>query len=483
MASSEKRPIEVCIIGAGMSGMAMGIALQRAGIQSFRILEKAHSVGGTWRENRYPGLSCDVPSFFYSYSFEPKPDWTHRFSPGPEIRAYFEHVAEKYGLLPHIRFGETVESARFEDGGWNVETGSGEQLRADVLIDATGPLHIKSYPEIQGIESFEGDLFHSADWQEDVPLEGKKIGVIGNGSTGVQMMTPLSEVASQLTMFQRTAQWIYPIGNRPYSERERKWTKRLPVLGSLTRLLYKKIFELSSVGVTRAGYLRRRMARGCRENLESIADPVLRAKLTPDYEAGCKRLILSTSFYPTMQKQNVDLVSDDIDHIEARGIVTKDGTLHELDVLVLATGFRAHAWGVEQIVGASGLSLKEAWAQGPRTYRSVTIPDFPNYFMLVGPNSPIGNISVIDVAETQAQYVMDCIERIRSRAGTTLAPTREAALGFQQELKDAMKGTVWVTGCSSWYLDPDGVPTLWPWSAGRFHQVMRKPRFEDFEIH
>ena len=482
MAKRSERPIDVCIIGAGMSGMAMGIALQRAGIESFRILEKAQSVGGTWRENRYPGLSCDVPSFFYSYSFEAKLDWTHRFSPGPEIREYFEAVAEKYGLLPHIAFGETVASACFEDGGWSIQTESGERLRADVLIDATGPLHIKNYPEIQGIESFEGELFHTADWHDDAPLEGKRIGVIGNGSTGVQMMTPLSEVASRLTLFQRTPQWIFPIGNRPYTERERKWTQRLPILGRLTRLLYKKIFELSSVGVTKAGYMRRRMARGCRENLESIADPELRKKLTPDYEVGCKRLVLSTSFYPTLQKRNVDLVTEGIDHIEAGGIVTNDGTLHELDVLVLATGFRAHAWGVEQIVGADGLNLKEAWAQGPRSYRSVTIPGFPNFFMLVGPNSPIGNISVIDVAETQTHYVMDCIERIRSEAGTTLAPKREAALGFQAELAEAMKGTVWVTGCSSWYLDPNGVPTLWPWSAGRFHQVMRKPDFGDFEI-
>jgi cation diffusion facilitator CzcD-associated flavoprotein CzcO len=473
--------LEVCIIGAGMSGLLMGIRLQQAGIR-YRILEKASSVGGTWRENRYPGLSCDVPSFFYCYSFEPNLDWSHRFSPGPEIRAYFERVAQKYGLLEHIRFGQEVGSARYGKGGWNVETNDGERFRADVLVDATGPLHIKNVPPIPGLSSFAGACFHSADWNADVALEGKRIGVVGNGSTGVQMMEPLSEVASRLTLFQRTPQWVFPIGNRPYSERERRWTRRLPILGSATRALYKWIFDLASVGVVKDGFWRKRMARGCREHLETVKDPELRRKLTPDYEPGCKRLILSTSFYPTLEKEHVSLVTEGIERVEPRGIVTADGQLHELDVLVLATGFRPHEFGIANVVGASGISFAEAWAKGPRTYRSITMPDFPNYFMLVGPNSPIGNISVIDVSETQAQYILECIERIGAESGKALAPKAEAAEAFQASLRQAMKGTVWVTGCNSWYLDPDGIPTLWPWSAKRFHEVMRHPEFADFEL-
>ncbi len=473
--------LEICVIGAGMSGLLMGIRLQRAG-KRFRIYEKATAVGGTWRENTYPGLSCDVPSFFYSYSFEPNTDWTHRFSPGPEIRDYFERIAEKYDLLKHISFGETIASARYEDGGWAIETGSGECVRADVLIDATGPLHIKNYPQIPGLESFEGTLFHSAEWDHGIDLEGKRIGVVGNGSTGVQMMEPLSEVASHLTLFQRTAQWIFPVGNKPYSEGERRWTRRLPILGKLTRAFYKRLFDLASVGVVEDGYMRRRMARGCREHLATVNDPELRRKITPDYEPGCKRLILSTSFYPTLQKENVDVVTEGVDHIEPRGIVTKDGQLHELDILVLATGFRPHDWGIDPIVGIDGTSIKEAWAQGPRTYRSVTIPGFPNFFMLVGPNSPIGNISVIDVSETQTQYVLDCIQVLEREEGKALVPIREAALAFQASLKEAMKGTVWVTGCSSWYIDPDGFPTLWPWTASSFHEMMRRPDFTHFDL-
>ena len=473
--------LETCIIGAGMSGMLMAIQLQKAG-KPFRIYEKATSVGGTWRENTYPGLSCDVPSFFYSYSFEPKLDWTHRFSPGPEICDYFERIAEKYKLFEHISFGETIVSARYEDGGWSIETSSGERTRADVLVDATGPLHIKNYPEIPGLESFEGTMFHSADWDHSIDLEGKRIGVIGNGSTGVQMMEPLSEVAGHLTLFQRTAQWIFPIGNKRYSDRERTWTRRLPLIAKLTRAWYKRIFDLSSVGVIEDGFFRRRMAAGCREHLESVKDPELRRKLTPDYQPGCKRLILSTSFYPAVQKQHVDVVTDGIGRIDPRGVVTKEGQLHELDILVLATGFRPHDWGIDNVIGADGQSLKEAWAQGPRTYRSVTMPGFPNFFMLVGPNSPIGNISIIDVSETQASYILACIDLLESEEGKALTPKRDAAESFQADLKEAMKGTVWVTGCNSWYLDPDGVATLWPWTSARFHQMMRRPDFSDFDL-
>ncbi|MBJ19451.1 MAG: monooxygenase [Deltaproteobacteria bacterium] len=480
--NGDRPELEVAIVGAGMSGMAMAIELRKAGIENFRIFEKADSIGGTWRENRYPGLSCDVPSFFYSYSFEPNLDWTHRFSPGHEILAYFKRVAEKCDLLRSISFGESVERASYEDGAWTIETSAGNRCRAEVLVAATGPLHHKNYPEIEGLDSFEGAQFHSADWDDDLDLNDKRIGVIGNGSTGVQMMRPLSEKASQLTMFQRTAQWVFPIGNKPYSEGARKWKRRLPILARITREFYKRLFEMSSVGVVEEGYFRRRMAKGCRDHVMTIEDPELRAKLTPDYEPGCKRLILSTDFYPTMAKEHVDLVTEDIARIEPRGVVTSDGALHELDVLVLATGFNAHAWGVEQVTGIGGRSLKDAWAQGTRTYRAITIPDFPNFFMLAGPNSPLGNISVIDVAETQSRYIVDCIRRLKREPGRVMVPKRAAAEAFHAELIGAMKGTIWVSGCNSWYLDGDGFPVLWPWSARRFHDVMRSPEFEDYEF-
>ena len=474
------RTPEIAIVGAGMSGLLMGIQLRRAGIASFRIYEKAESVGGTWRENSYPGLACDVPSFFYSYSFETNLDWSRRFSPGPEILAYFERVAEKYDLLPHIRFGELVASARYADRGWSIETGSGEKSRSDVLVLATGPLHEKSYPDIAGLDSFAGAQFHSAAWDHDVPLAGKRIGVIGTGSTGVQMTAPLSEVAGHLTVFQRTAQWIMPVGNKRYSDEQRRRKHRLPFLAKLTRWFFQAIFESSSAAVVRPGRLRQKLAADCRKYLATVRDEELRRKLTPDYEPGCKRLVMSTDFYPALAKPNVSLETEGIERVEPGGVVTRDGRLHELDVLVLATGFDAHAWGIDHVVGEGGRSLKQAWKDGVRSYRSVAMPGFPNLFMLAGPNSPIGNISVIDIAEVQSRYILQCIRRIQRGKARALAPSLAATRAFHASLLDAMQDTIWVTGCDSWYLDEDGVPILWPWTARRFHREMRRPKFREW---
>ncbi len=472
----------ICIVGAGMSGLLMAIKLKEAGIESFRIFEKADSVGGAWRENTYPGLTCDVPSFFYSYSFESNPDWSHRFSPGHEILAYFEHVAEKYDLLKYISFNQEIASARYDDGTWSIETKAGEKMSADVLIAGCGPLHKRLYPEIEGMDRFQGAMFHSAAWEHDVELEGKRIGVIGTGSSGIQMMAPISKKASHLSMFQRTAQWVVPLGNKKYSARQRSMKRIFPILGTLTRKFYQLVYETFSVAVTEDGIWRKIIAKQCRDNLASVADPELRRKLTPDYVPMCKRLVISGDFYPTLTKPNVDLITDDIDHIEERGIRTSDGKLHELDVLVLATGFVPYAWGVDQIVGADGLSLKQAWAQGARSYRSVGMPGFHNFFMLIGPNSPIGNVSLIDVSEVQAAYIIQCINRLREKKTKAMAPTMEATRAFHKSVLGAMEGTVWTTGCKSWYLDEDGVPVTWPWSAARFHKEMERPDFSDFNM-
>lgn len=476
-----RRDPRICIVGAGMSGLLMGIVLRRAGIESFRILEKAGSVGGTWRENRYPGLTCDVPSHFYSYSFEPN-DWSHRFAPGPEIRAYFERVAEKYGIHPFVDLHTEVESACYEQGAWSIETKSGERSRADVLILACGPLHRKKYPKFDGMESFEGMMFHSADWPEDLPLEGKRIGVVGNGSSGVQMMEPLSRLASHLVLFQRTPQWIMPVGNRPYTDAQRWRARAFPPIRWIARRWYKTMFETFSNAVVEPGKRRDAMAERCRQYLAKLPDPELRAKLTPDYEPGCKRLIMSRTFYPTLLKDHVELVTEPIDRLEPQGVVTADGVLHALDVLVLATGFDAHAFGVDRVVGERGQSLTQAWAGGDRAYRSVAFPGFPNFFTLVGPNSPIGNVSVIDVSEVQTAYVMRCIERLRRGDAREIVPRDDAAKAFHASVMEAMKDTVWVSGCNSWYLDDQGVPNAWPWSAARFHRDMRRPNWADFEL-
>jgi cation diffusion facilitator CzcD-associated flavoprotein CzcO len=477
-----RRDLDVCIIGAGMSGLLMGIVLRRAGIQRFRILEKASSVGGTWRENRYPGLTCDVPSHFYSYSFAPNPDWSHRFSPGPEIRAYFERVADEYGVLPHVTFGEEVAGARREDSRWAIHTKSGKRFDADVLIHACGPLHVKKYPDFEGMQSFAGAMFHSADWPDDQDLAGRRIGVVGTGSSAVQMMEPLSRVASHLSMFQRTAQWIMPIGNRRYTDAQRRRARLLPFIPWIARRYYRFAFESFSNAVVEPGKRRQAMTRRCRRHLRKIRDPELRRKLTPDYQPACKRLILSRTFYPTLQKPHVELVTERILRVEPRGVVTADGRLHELDVLVLATGFDAHALGVEAVVGEHGRTLREAWASGDRAYRSVAFPGFPNFFMLVGPNSPIGNVSLIDVSEVQAAYILRLLRLLERGEAREIVPRADATRTFHATLLEAMKRTVWVTGCKSWYLDEQGVPITWPWSAARFHRDMRRPNLADFEL-
>lgn len=476
------RNLEVAIIGAGMSGLLMGIRLQKAGIENYTIFEKASRIGGTWRENTYPGLACDVPSFFYSYSFETNLDWSRRFSSGSEIQAYFERVAEKYDLNRHIEFDSEIVEARYADGAWAIETRLGEPVRARILVMATGPLHQKYIPEIEGLDHFSGETFHTAAWNHNVPLEGKRIGLVGTGSTAVQVSTPLSKIASRLTIFQRTAQWIFPVENVDYSEEQRRRKHRIPILAWLTRQFYKRAFELSSSAVTRKGFFRRMLTKGCVDHLATIENAELREKLTPDYAPGCKRLVMSSDFYPTVQKKNVELETSLIRRVEGAGIRTEDGTLHELDVLVLATGFNAHAWGVENVIGAEGKSLQQAWKEGTRTYRSIAMPGFPNLFFLAGPNSPIGNISVIDVAETQARYILACLERLREEGMLSIEPSRGATEEFNRSLKDAMKGTLWVTGCNSWYLDADGVPILWPWTARRFHKELKRPAFRDFVL-
>lgn len=479
MSSREPR---ICIVGAGMSGMLMAIKLLRAGIRDFVIYEKSTSVGGTWRENRYPGVACDVASFSYCYAFEPNPEWSHRFSPGPEIRRYFERVAEKYGLLPFIRFGTEVRSAVWSDGAWQVETTAGDSERFDVMVAATGPLHHIKYPDIPGLDSFAGKAVHTAAWDEQLDLRGKRVGVIGTGSSAVQLTAPVAELAAKLTLFQRTAQWIMPTPNPRYSPLAIELKRRFPVLGRLTRLLYDWVGEQFGQAALADGWRRRMVDWMCRRNLASIKDPELRRKLTPDHKAMCKRMIVSDTFYPALQRDNVEVVTDAIERIAPEGVVTRDGRLHPLDVLVLATGFYPNAWGVERVVGEGGVSLRQAWESGTRSYRSIAVPGFPNYFMLIGPNSPITNLSLIEIAEIGSDYVMQCIDGLRQQRYRAIAPRVDVTEAFTRSMKAAFTGTIWVSGCNSWYLDADGVPATWPWTPARYRRELSRPDLADFEL-
>jgi cation diffusion facilitator CzcD-associated flavoprotein CzcO len=470
----------VAIVGAGMSGLCMGIRLKQAGIDSFTIYEKGHAVGGTWRDNTYPGLACDVPSRFYQYSFEPNPYWTHVFPPGQEIWDYFERVTDKYGLRPHIVFDTAVAGARFEGGRWRIRTSRHEEKSADFLVSATGVLHHPRYPGIDGLDSFGGAMFHSARWDHGVELDGKRVAVVGTGSTAVQIVSALAERAGRLLVFQRTPQWVFPLPNPRYSPVGRGVHRRFPRLGSVSYRGYRRVFiGTFAAAVIEPGWQRSLISAICRLNLRTVRDRDLRRKLTPGYQPMCKRLVMAPHFYRAMQRENVELVTEAIDHVEPRGVVTRDGRLHEADVFVLATGFDFHAhMRPKELIGEGGITLEDAWRDGPRAYRTVALPGFPNFFMLMGPHS----FSLIAIAEAQVRYVMRWIGRWRAGEVSTMAPTEEATARFNEEMRAAMPSTVWVTGCQSWYLGKDGLPELWPWTPTRHRDMLREPAVDEFVV-
>ena len=482
VAVTEKRTPRVVIVGAGMSGLLAGIRLREAGVRDFVILEKEADVGGTWRENRYPGLSCDVPSHLYSYSFAPNPDWTHRYSHGPEIHAYFRGIAERFALGPHLRFGAEVIEAAFTGAGWRVRTAAGDVHEGDFLVLATGVLHHPNLPDIEGLDDFAGVAFHSARWPDGLDLAGKRVGIVGTGSTATQMLPEVAEAAAHVDLYQRTAQWVFPLGNLAYGERQRARLRRFPALARLLHWWYGRIFDVISSAVLGNELLLRGIARACEKNLAQVRDPELRRRLTPDYRAACKRLIGSTRFYPAIQRENVALVTEPIARVVPEGIETADGRTHPLDVLVLATGFRPHDYMRPiKLTGEGGLTLDEAWRGGVRAHRTVTLPGFPNLFMPIGPHSPIGNYSLIDIAELQMNYWMQMVEGWREGDFDVIAPTDEACEAFNAELRGAFGKTIWLSGCQSWYLDESGLPVLWPLPFREFRRQMRRPVWSEFE--
>jgi cation diffusion facilitator CzcD-associated flavoprotein CzcO len=476
----QRRP-RVAVVGAGMSGICMGARLKLAGIDTFTIFEKSNRLGGTWRDNTYPGLSCDVPSRFYQFTFAPNPGWTHLFSPGAEIWEYLDSVAERFALDDHLRFGTEVESARWEDGLWLVQTCDGVE-EFDFLVSATGILHHPRYPDITGLDSFAGAVFHSARWDHSVPLESKKVAVVGTGSTGVQIVCGLAGTASEVLMFQRTAQWILPLPNLKVPGVVSAAHRTIPGMNTFSYYAWRGVFEAFAPALTKPGLRRKAVSEMCRRNLRSVRDPELRRRLTPDYEPMCKRLVISSKFYDAVQRDDVDVVTEGIDHVEPRGIVTTDGVLHEVDVIALATGFDAHAYlRPMDLVGEGGVTLDEAWADGPKAYQTVALAGFPNFFMFMGPNSPVGNYSLTAIAETQASYVLHWVGAWQCGEVETVAPTQEATDAFYRQVRKAMPNTVWTTGCDSWYLGKDGQPELFPWTPDRHRTMLSTIRTTDFE--
>ncbi|MEV6767311.1 NAD(P)/FAD-dependent oxidoreductase [Nocardia sp. NPDC051030] len=465
----------IAIVGAGISGICMAVALQRAGFTDFTLYEKADDYGGTWRDNTYPGLVCDVPSRYYQFTFAMNPDWSQLYSTGPEIKNYLAGVARGHGLDRRTEFGTEVVGAEFEDTAWRVTTSTGAVERFDFVMCATGFLHHPNRPDIAGLDDFGGPVMHSARWDHEVDLTGKRVGVIGTGSTGTQLVSALAGQVPKVVMFQRTPQWILPTVNRAYSPVAKQVYRRVPALGNLAYYANRAIFAAFSQGLVHPGRIRSLIQWVVARNLQSVKDPELRRKLTPDYQAMCKRLVVSDRFYAAVQRPDVELVTESIDHVKEHGVVTADGQLHELDILVLATGFDSHAFMRPMaITGTDGRTLDQAWADGPRAFEGVMMPDFPNLFMLVGPHSPFANHPLTAVAEAQAFRIVSWLKRWRAGEFDSVAPTRAATDRYNARMRAAAPSTVWTTGCQSWYLGKDGIPELWPWSPGQYEKLIRR---------
>ena len=480
------RSLRALVVGGGMAGILAAIKLREAGITDIALYEKADRLGGTWRENTYPGIACDVPSLLYSYSFAPNPEWSHTFAAGAEILAYLEQVATDHDVDRVAHLGAEVTRLEWSGGRWHLETAAGHHDEGDVVIAATGVLHHPNVPELEGLASFAGAAFHSARWDHSVPLDGARVGVVGTGSSAVQITSALAGRVPELHLFQRTAQWVMQVPNRAIDESLRRQYRAEPEAMAGLRAELGKMFDdgFANAVIDAESPAAAQLEALCRANLDQhVHDPDLRERLRPSYRAACKRLVLSPDFYDAVQRPGVELVTAPIERVEPAGVRTADGALHQLDVLVLATGFRVDRFlRPIAVTGRDGCTLEEVWAERPSAYLSVSIPGFPNLFLLNGPNGPVGNFSLIDVAELQMGYVLQLLERLQRGEAAEMCARAEAAARFEAERVERAKQTIWVTGCRSWYLDDRGIPAAWPWPVARFREIMQRPDLDAYEL-
>lgn len=468
----------IAIVGAGFSGLGLAIRLKQQGIHDFVILERAHEVGGTWRDNTYPGCACDVPSHLYSFSFAPNPNWSHTFSPQPEILEYLRGCCERYGISPHIRWGEEVRKARWDedDQRWHITTPGGE-MTADLLMLGNGPLSEPSVPSIPGLERFEGTLFHSSRWNHAHDLTGERVAVIGTGASSIQIVPQIQPKVKQLALFQRTPPWILPRLDGPISNWKQRLFQRLPFMQYVARgkiYLQRELMVLAFVH--RPNMMRQAEQMAMKHMHAQIADPNLRAKLTPNYSLGCKRVLLSDDFYPALTQKNVELITERISEVRAHSIVTSDGVEREVDTIILATGFHVTDMPMARFVcGRDGKTLADAWRDGPQAYLGTSVAGFPNLFFLIGPNTGLGHSSMIYMIESQITYLLDCLRFMQKRQVHVVELRPERQKFYNEEMQHKMQGTVWTSGCASWYLDANGRnTTLWPGFTWEFRRRTRR---------
>lgn len=448
----------IAILGAGPGGIAMAVRLKQAGHDDFVVLEKNDGVGGTWRDNAYPGAACDVPAHLYSFSFELNPHWSRTYAGRDEILAYLEQCTDTYGVRPHVRFRTAVTEARWSDEyvHWCLSTEDGRQLTADVVVSALGMLNVPAYPEIEGLDEFTGTLFHSARWRHDHDLTGRRVATIGTGASAIQFVPEVAEDAERLTVFQRSAPWVMPRRNREFSEREQERFATRPWRMRLNR--WKTYWAYESATTFKPGRKAealRRFANTYRER--KVSDPELREKLTPDYPAGCKRLLISSDYYPAMQRDDVELVTDPIERVTATGVTTASGRHHAVDTIILGTGFRATDYLCSlEVHGRRGRRLHDDWQEGAEAYLGMTVPGYPNLFLLYGPNTNQGGNSIIFMLEAQVSYVLRMVRSMRRRRVDTIEVRQTAMRRYNRRLRRALGETVWATGCRSYFKTTNG---------------------------
>ena len=469
--------LDVLIIGAGFSGVCAGIKLKQAGIERFHIYDKAHGIGGTWWNNVYPGAACDIPSHLYCYSFEPNPHWSRLYSPQEEIQAYIEGCADKYGLRPHLSLGRAVRALRFDGttAAWEAEFADGERVRARFVINGSGGLHKPSTPHFKGAERFAGLAMHTAEWDRDFDPTDKNIAIIGSAASAIQVLPAIAEKAKSISLYQRTPNYILPRKDFAYSDRWKTLFKRFPPLNRLHRLIIFYYLETRVYPIiTRGDYRAKRMEEAKRYIKVMTRGRKVREAMVPDYEMGCKRILISDDFFDALNSDTVELVPQPIEEMTETGIISADGKERSFDAIVYATGFdmQGHLFSID-ITGENGITLKQAWKDGAQAYHGVMAPGFPNYFMTTGPNTGVGTASVVYMIEQSMGWIMKCIRK--AGANKVVSVTPEATAAYNDRLQAAFPHTVWTSGCESWYRKADGrIEILYPHDARAYGRQMKR---------
>lgn len=465
---------QIAIIGSGFGGLCAAIRLKAEGFADFIVFERAADVGGTWRDNSYPGCACDVQSHLYSYSFAPNPDWTHSYSTQPEIWAYLKTCAQRFGVLPHVRFRQDVRAAAWDEAVelWRIETSQGSYT-ASMLVLASGALSEPSVPHLRGLKTFKGETFHSARWNHEYDLEGRRVAVVGTGASAIQFVPEIQPKVARLHIFQRTPPWIMPRFDRAFGPRERRLLRRLPLAQSSLRAAIYVFRELFVFGFRHLSLARLVERLALRHLKTSVPDEALRARLRPEYVIGCKRILVSNDYLPTLAQPNVELVTEAITEVREHSILTSDGAERPVDAIIFGTGFRVTDPPLaKQIRGRAGATLSEVWQGSPQAHLGTTVAGFPNLFILLGPNTGLGHTSVVLMIEAQVEHLLSALRYIEARGETTIEPRAEAQAAYVAELERRTAGTVWTAGgCGSWYLDRTGRnSTLWPDFTWRFRR-------------